>query len=108
MISGNLDQKSPHLSLVHVEEPNAQNDAGELLLYSLLTSSFEFWTWAKDGMKDVDTTSTRWKIVAYLCVFIGICYDCGSVKRYIERDMSRSSFHLNNIDHIDQINYPFQ
>ena len=54
---------------MHVEEPNAQNDAGELLLYSLLMSSFEFWTWEKDGMKDADTTSTHLKIVAFLCLF---------------------------------------
>ena len=64
-----LTKRVPHLSLVHVEEPDAQNDAGELLLYSLLTSSFEFWTWEKDGMKYVNTTSTRLKSVAYLCFF---------------------------------------
>lgn len=66
---------------MHVEEPNAQNDASELLLYSLLTSYSEFWTWEKDGMKDVNTTSTRLKSVAYLYLYL-ICYDsdCGRVK----------------------------
>ena len=73
----NLTKRVPHLSLVHVEEPDAQNDAGELLLYGLLTSSFETWTWEKDGIKDVNTTSTRLKIVAFML----ICYDRGSVKR---------------------------